>query len=82
MKLKKIISLLTNEDRELLFNKINENDNENKNELYILNRYIEKNEENNKYFKFHIEKMVKNDILFLINYIKNNFNIKNNDNNN
>jgi len=82
MKLKKIISLLTNEDRKLLFNKINENDNENKNELYILNRYIEKNEENNKYFKFHIEKMVKNDILFLINYIKNNFNIKNNDNNN
>ena len=44
MKLKKIISLLTNEDRKLLFNKINENDNENKNELYILNRYIEKNE--------------------------------------
>ena len=74
MKLKKLITSLSNEDRKMLFNKINENDSENKNELNILYKYIEKTTDNNKFFKFHIESMIKNDIIFLINYINKNFN--------
>ena len=81
MKLKKLITSLTNEDRKMLFNKINENDLESKNELNILFKYIEKNKDNNKFFKFHIELMIKNDIIFLINYINKNFNIKYAENN-
>ena len=82
MKLKKLISSLTNEERKILFNKINENDKKkNMNELHLLNKYIEKNKENNIYFKFHIEMMIKEDIILLINYIKNNFNVKTDENN-
>ena len=79
MKLKKIISSLTNNDRKILFNKINENEFENKNELNILCKYIEKNCEN-KNFKFHIELMNKDDIILLINYINENFEINNDEN--
>ena len=81
MKLKKLISSLTNEERKILFNKINEKDKDNENELHILNKYIEKNRDNNSFFKFHIEEMEKKDIIFLINYINKNFNVKNNENN-
>ena len=81
LKLKKLISSLTNNERKNLFNKINEKDDKNKNELYILNKYIEKNKENNIFFKFHIEMMNKEDILLLINYINKNFNVKFNENN-
>ena len=81
MKLRKIISSLTNEERKILFNKINENDNESKNEINILKKYIEKNKDNNLSFKFHIENMDKEDIILLINYINKNFNIKYNENN-
>ena len=81
MKLRKLIFSLTNEERKILFNKINEKDNENKNELNILNKYIEKNKDNNLSFKFHIEDMDKDDIILLINYINKNFNVKYNENN-
>jgi len=81
MKLKRLICSLSNEDRKILFNKINENDTENKNELNKLKQYIEKNNENNISFKFHIEMMFKDDIILLINYINKNFNIKNEENN-
>ena len=50
-------------DYDKIMNKINEKEDENKNELYNLNKYIEKNKENNLYFKFHIEMMNKDDIL-------------------
>ena len=78
MKLKKLISSITNEERKILFNKINgkDKDNEKQNELNILNKYIEKNKDNNSFFKFHIEEMEKKDIIFLINYINKNFNVK------
>lgn len=78
MKLKKIISSLTNEERKMLFNKINDKE---ENELYILNQYIEYNKENNLFFKFHIEKMTKDNILFLIDYIKKNYKVKIEENN-
>jgi hypothetical protein len=81
MKLKKLISSLTNEERKILFNKIIGNDNDNKSELNSLNQYIERNKENNLFFKFHIENMKKEDIILLINYINNNFNVKYNENN-
>lgn len=81
LKLKKLISSLTNEERKILFNKIIGNGNENKSELNSLNQYIERNKENNLFFKFHIENMKKEDIILLINYINNNFNVKYNENN-
>ena len=83
LKLRKLICSLSNEDRKKVFKAINENTTENKNELNILSKYIEKgnNNENNSSFKFHIEEMFKDDILLLINYINKNFNIKNEENN-
>ena len=78
MKLKKMISSLTNEERKLLFNKINDKES---NELYIYNQYIEYNKENNLFFKFHIEKMTKDNIIFLIDYIKKNYKVKIEENN-
>ena len=80
LKLKKMISFLTNQERKLIFSKINEKDTGNKNELNVLSKYIEKNRDN-VFFKFHIENMVKDDIILLINYINNNFNVKYNENN-
>ena len=62
IKLKKLISDLTNEERKRLFDKINEKDKENKNELNILSKYITKNSNNDLYMQFHIELMNKNDI--------------------
>jgi len=76
IKLKRLIGKLNNEDRKKLFNKIKENDEHN--ELYICNKYIESKSDNKQYFKFHIENMTKEDILFLINYITKNFNIDEN----
>ena len=76
IKLKRLIGKLSNEDRKNLFNKIKENDEHN--ELYICNKYIESKSDNKQYFKFHIENMAKEDILFLINYITKNFNIDEN----
>ena len=73
IKLKRLIGKLSNEDRKNLFNKIKENDEPN--ELHICNKYIESKSDNKQYFKFHIENMAKEDILFLINYITKNFNI-------
>jgi len=75
LKLKKIISSLKNEERKILFNKINEN------ELSGFNKYIERKKDNNLSFKFHIELMTKNDILFLIDFINNKFNTNLNENN-
>ena len=75
-----MISSLTNEERKRIFSKINEKDDGNKNELNVLNKYIEKNRDN-AFFKFHIENMVKEDIILLINYIKNNFNLNDDENN-
>ena len=80
LKLRKMISSLTNEERKRIFSKINEKDDGNKNELNVLNKYIEKNRDN-VFFKFHIENMVKEDIILLINYIKNNFNLNDDENN-
>ena len=76
IKLKRLIGKLSNEDRKNLFNKIKENDEHN--ELHICNKYIESKSDNKQYFKFHIENMAKEDILFLINYITKNFNIDEN----
>ena len=78
IKMKRIMGKLSNEQRKNLFNKIKEK-NEN-NELYCLNKYIEENKENNKYFKYHIENMSKSDILFLMDYITNNYDIKTDEN--
>ena len=80
IKLKRILCKLSNEQRKNLFREIKKNNNE-KNELYCLNKYIEENKENNKYFKYHIENMDKKDILFLIDYITKNFDIKVDENN-
>ena len=80
IKLKRIFCKLSNEQRKNLFSEIKKNNNE-KNELYCLNKYIEENKENNKYFKYHIENMEKKDILFLIDYITKNFDIKVDENN-
>ena len=52
IKLKRLIGKLNNEDRKKLFNKIKENDEHN--ELYICNKYIESKSDNKQYFKFHI----------------------------
>ena len=76
IKLKRLFGKLSNEDRKNLFNKIKENDEHN--ELHICNKYIESKSDNKQYFKFHIENMAKEDILFLINYITKNFNIDEN----
>ena len=76
IKLKRLIGKLNNEDRKNLFNKIKENDEHN--ELHLYNKYIELKSDNKQYFKFHIENMAKEDILFLINYITKNFNIDEN----
>ena len=73
IKLKRLLGKLNNEERKILFSEIKENNE--KNELNILNKYIEENGESKSYFKFHIENMIKEDILFLINYINNKFNI-------
>ena len=73
IKLKRLFGKLSNEDRKNLFNKIKENDEHN--ELHLYNKYIELKSDNKQYFKFHIENMAKEDILFLINYITKNFNI-------
>ena len=81
IKLKRILSKLSNEQRKELFLKIKDNK-ENKELLIGLNKYIEENKDNNKYFKYHIENMEKNDILFLIDYITNNFDIKIDEDNN
>jgi len=67
IKLKRLFGKLSNEDRKNLFNKIKENDEHN--ELHLYNKYIELKSDNKQYFKFHIENMAKEDILFLINYI-------------
>ena len=73
IKLKRLLGKLNNEERKILFSEIKENNE--KNELNILNKYIEENGESKSYFKFHIENMIKEDILFMINYINNKFNI-------
>lgn len=73
IKLKRLLGKMKNEDRKILFNKIKESVEER--QLSALNKYIESNTENKDYFKFHIENMSKEDILFMINYITNNFNI-------
>ena len=73
IKLKRLLGKLNNEERKILFSEIKENNE--KNELKILNKYIEENGESKSYFKFHIENMIKEDILFMINYINNKFNI-------
>ena len=73
IKLKRLFGKLSNEDRKNLFNKIKENDEHN--ELHLYNKYIELKSDNKQYFKFHIENMAKEDILFLFNYITKNFNI-------
>jgi len=73
IKLKRLFGKLSNEDRKNLFNKIKENNEHN--ELHLYNKYIELKSDNKQYFKFHIENMAKEDILFLINYITKNFNI-------
>ena len=73
IKLKRLLGKLSNEERKILFSEIKEKDE--KNELNFLNKYIEENTESKSYFKFHIENMIKEDILFLINYINNKFNI-------
>jgi len=76
IKLKRIIGKLNNNERKILFDEIKENkENKENNELYFLNKYIESNIENKSYFKFHIENMNKQDILFMINYITKKFNI-------
>ena len=67
IKLKRLLGKLNNEERKILFSEIKENNE--KNELNILNKYIEENGESKSYFKFHIENMIKEDILFMINYI-------------
>ena len=74
IKLKRLLGKLNNEERKILFSEIKENNE--KNELNFLNKYIEENGESKSYFKFHIENMIKEDILFLINYINNKFNIR------
>ena len=76
IKLKQLLSKLKNEQRKNLFTKIKEDTNQ----LSFLNKYIESNKENSSYFKFHIENMIKEDILFLINYISNNFDIQEDEN--
>jgi len=81
VKLKKIISIISNEDRKILFEKINKSSNDTNLELNNLKKYIENSVDNNKHFKFHIEIMNKDDILFLISYIIKNFNIKIDENN-
>ena len=73
IKLKRLLGKLSNEERKILFSEIKEKDE--KNELNFLNKYIEENTESKSYFKFHIENMIKEDILFMINYINNKFNI-------
>jgi hypothetical protein len=79
IKLKRLLGKLSNEERKIIFNKIKDSDD--KEELHFLNKYIELNMEDKTYFKFHIENMNKEDILFLINYITNNFNVKIDENN-
>ena len=73
IKLKRLLGKLNNEERKILFSEIKENNE--KNELNFLNKYIEENGESKSYFKFHIENMIKEDILFMIKYINNKFNI-------
>ena len=67
IKLKRLLGKLNNEERKILFSEIKENNE--KNELNFLNKYIEENGESKSYFKFHIENMIKEDILFMINYM-------------
>ena len=73
IKLKRLIDKLSNKERKIVFEEIKEN--KENSELNFLNKYIESNTENKSFFKFHIENMNKQDILFMINYITKKFNI-------
>ena len=73
IKLKRLIDKLGNKERKIVFEEIKEN--KENSELNFLNKYIESNTENKSFFKFHIENMNKQDILFMINYITKKFNI-------
>ena len=71
IKLKRLLAKLNNEETKILYSEIKENNE--KNELNFLNKYVEENTKSKPYFKFNIENMMKEDILFLINYINNRF---------